>query len=533
MPGKLSDRLAALSPQSLVGAALLLLGAGAVIVSTSFDVVPNARVAGGDVSLNEGATRPLDTRSNNSPTLVRNPRRPANLAVANRIDSPKYSCALHASFNGGASWETATPIPVPRGEEPKCFAPDVAFGADGTLYLSFVTLKGRANVPHAVWISKSTDGGHTLSKPKKVLGRLAFQVRLVADPKNADRLYLTWLQGSDVGFLRFTGPGNPIQAARSDDRGGSWQPRKRVSSPGRGRVVTPSPAVGPEGQLYVLYVDLGGDRLDYQAGHRGYGGPPYQGSFKLVLARSRDQGKTWEESVVADKLAPIGRFIVFYPPYPSLAVDPHSGRIYAAFHDARLGDPDVWLWSRLPSKDAGWNGPTRVNDTRKHDGRSQYLPKLGVAANGRLDVLYYDRRGDPKDNANDVALQSSFDAGKHFTPAKKLTDRAFDSGIGFGSPTGLPDLGSRLGLISDDAAALAVWTDTRSGTRASNKQDLYRTLVTFSKPPPQLADPLKDALRYGGIALALAGITLFLMPRMRQGSVSSRWSQLQRLRRRA
>jgi hypothetical protein len=498
-----------------VGAALLLLGAGAVIVSSSFDVAARASVVGGDLALNEGAGDLRDIRSNNSPTLVRNPKRPANLAVANRIDTPEFSCALHASFDGGASWEPATPIPVPAGEKGECFAPDVAFGADGTLYLSFTTLAGRGNVPNALWIAKSTDGGRTLSKPTKVLGRLAFQVRLVADPVHRDRLYLTWLQGSDVGFLSFTGPGNPIQVARSEDGGRSWQPRKRVSGAAPGRVVTPSPAIGPDGRLYVLYVDLGEDRLDYQGGHGGNGGPPYPGSFKLVLAHSGDRGNTWQESVVEDRLAPIGRFVVFYPPFPSLAFDPNSGRIYAAFHDARLGDPDVWVWSLLPSRDSGWQGPTRVNDTDERDRTSQYLPRLAVAPGGRLDVLYYDRRADPDDIENNVMLQSSFDAGEHFTAAKRLTSRPFSSKIGFGRPTGLPDLGSRLGLVSDDSATFAVWTDTRSGTRENNKQDLYRSLITISQPP-RLADPIEYALRYGGIALALAGLAVFLTPAVRR-----------------
>ena len=53
-------------------------------------------------------------------------------------------------------------IPEPKGEGGKCFNPDVAFGADGTLTLSFVTLKGPGNVPHAVWASTSKDGGRTL-----------------------------------------------------------------------------------------------------------------------------------------------------------------------------------------------------------------------------------------------------------------------------------------------------------------------------------------------------------------------------------
>ena len=51
-----------------------------------------------------------------------------------------------------------------------------------------------------------------------------------------------------------------------------------------------------------------------------------------------------------------------------MAVD-RDGSVYAAFHDIRLGDPDVWLWSLEPGE-SDWEGPTRVNDNEKRDGTS-------------------------------------------------------------------------------------------------------------------------------------------------------------------
>ncbi|MDQ3870063.1 MAG: glycoside hydrolase, partial [Chloroflexota bacterium] len=434
------------------------------------------------------------------------------------IDTPQFGCALHVSFDGGIKW-ARTPIPLPPGEEPKCFAPDLAFAADGTLYLSFVTLKGQGNVPNAVWTARSTNGGRTLSRPVRALGRLAFQVRLSADPVDPRRIYLTWLQGAEVGLLRFTSTGNPIQSARSDNGGASWTRPARVSRPDRARVIAPSPAVGPKGELYVLYLDLGEDRLDYEGGHEGKGGPRYAGRFELVLARSRNRGVTWGESVVDDRIVPIQRFVVFFPAFPSVAVDRRSGRIYAAFHDARLGDPDVWLWS-LPAGSTRWDGPTRVNDTREHDGTSQYLPQLAVAPNGRLDVVYYDRRADRANVMNHTSLRSSFDAGESFVPSVRLSSRRFDSRIGFGSENGLPDLGSRLALLSGDKRALAVWTDTRAGTRVTNKQDLARALVAFSEPA-RLPQAVEYGLRYGGLALALLGLGVLAW-----GLIGSRWRTL-------
>jgi hypothetical protein len=226
-----------------------------------------------------------------------------------------------------------------------------------------------------------------------------------------------------------------------------------------------------------------------------------------VLARSRDGASTWGESVVARGLKPIKRFLVFLPEFPSIAVA-RDGRVYAAYHSATLGDPDVWLWSLKPGA-ATWSGPVRVNDTPRGDGTAQYLPKLAVAPDGRVDVLYYDRRGDPRNLLNEVALQSSFDDGRTFTHAIRLSSRPSDSRIGFGAKEGLPDLGSRLALISTDRAALGLWTDTRAGVPATQKQDLAAAAVSVDDPP-RLSSAAKAGLRYGGLVVGLAGLGLLL-----------------------
>ena len=496
-------RVPAVPLRLLFGVALILLGIGAAAVPSAFDEQPKASRVDGNRPVNAGALDLADIRSHNSPTLVRNPRNGRELAVANRIDSPRFSCALHVSRDGGATWR-AIAIPAPKGEEPKCFAPDLAYTSEGRLHLSFVTLKGGGNVPNAVWLSRLR--GRRLTKPRKLLGKLSFQVRLTADPVRPRRLYLTWLKAADVGLYQFSEPGNPISFMRSDSGGRRWSEPVRISSPSRPRVIAPSLAVGTGGKLNVVYLDLGEDRLDYAGAHRGRGGAPYPGRWKLVLTRSEDGGRNWEEAVVEPALVPTERMIVFIPPFPSIAAGPDDGRLYIGYHDGKLGDPDVRVWT---SSDGGasWSDGRRVNDTPARDQRAQYLPKLAVAPNGRLDVIYYDRRRDSRDVRNDVSLQSSFDEGETFSKHLRLTQRSFDSRVGFGSERGLPDLGSRLALVSADVGALGVWTDTRAGTRASRKQDLAAGLVTFSRPA-RLSDTAEDALTFGGAALIFVGIGL-------------------------
>lgn len=501
------SRWRAKRPRTVLAAVLVFAGAAALLAAMVFDGRAEADLSGKNVPVNAGATDQGNINANNSPTLAQNPRRPRNLVVVNRVDTPEYACGLQVSEDRGSKWSSVE-VPIPPGEEPKCFAPDVTFAADGTLYMTYLTLRGNGNTPNAVWLVSSVDGGKTLTEPRKVAGRLRFQVRLTADPKRPKRLYLTWLQASDVGLYRFIAPGNPIEVTRSDDGGASWGKPVPVSDPQRGRVLAPAPAVGPDGALYVLYLDVGDDRLDYEGVHEGSKGPPYDGRFALVLGRSADGGETWQQSLVDDRVVPTRRFIAFLPPFPSLAVDPSNGRIFAAFEDGSRSPSDVHVWS-LARGASEWDGPTRVNDTPARDGTSQYLPKIAVAPDGRLDVTYYDRRNDSTNRFNDVSLQSSTDAGDSFTPKVALTDRSFDSGIGAGSERGLPDLGNRLGLVSENGGVFAAWTDTRAGDEGSNKQVItFATGKVASSTAP--SEPVRKALRYGGIALLLVGLALLL-----------------------
>lgn len=492
------------SPASgLVGAALVLIGVGATLVALALDTPLRAQPLGGNTPVNAGAGDLREIDAHNSPTIVRNPADEANVVVANRIDSPRFGCGLHVSTDGGATFDEQA-LPIPPGEEPKCYAPDAAFGADGTLYVSYVTLRGEGNVPHAVWLATSADGGRTLSAPTRLLGELAFQTRLVADPRVPGRLHLTWVQAEEVAVFAFPGTGYPILSMTSDDGGGAWSDPVAVSDPARERVVAPAPAVDDEGRRYVAYLDLGEDRLDYHGGHEGRGGPPYAGTWELVVARSADGGASWTETRV-DALTPSERFLVFLPPFPSVAVD--GERLYVAFHDGRRGPgSDVWLWR---STDAGrsFASPVRVNDNPAGDGTRQHLPAVAVAPGGRVDVVYLDRRADPDDTLAEVSLHASGDRGRTFTPRLVLSDVAFDASIGFGSYRDMPELGSRLALWSGADRALAVWPDTRAGTHASSKQDLTAAVVTVAGGPTLPAASL-TALRAGGAGLALSGLAL-------------------------
>ncbi|HVM13920.1 MAG TPA: hypothetical protein VM287_06290 [Egibacteraceae bacterium] len=482
-----------------VGLVLLVAGAATLLASTAVGGPPTATRSGTPQAVDADVDDPLDISANNTPTLARNPTDADNLVLVHRIDQPTFGCGLHTSADGGSTWQERV-IPQPPDTEPKCYAPDVAFGANGTLFVSYVMLQGLGNVPESVWLASSTDGGRTLSQPQQITGSLAFQVRLVAHPTVPDHLAIFWLQAEDTATLAFPGTGYPIVMAGTQDGGESWQEPVQVSDRARERVLAPVPAMAEGGDLSVLYLDVLDDRLNYHGGHEGQAGPTYPGPWELVLARSTDDGRSWSETTVDAELVPIDRYLVFVPPLPSLAVD--GDRLYAAFHDARLGDADVWLWA---SDDAGasWQTPVRVNHNEPEGGTSQHLPQVDVAPDGRVDVLYYDRQADPDDVMTEVSLQSSGDGGRTFGPRFNVSGGAF-AWPGPWSHGERPELGSRLALISGLRQSLAAWPDMRADTLDVGEQDIYWAAVAFEGSRLGAA----GSWRVVGLLLMTAGIIM-------------------------
>ncbi|MDP9019936.1 MAG: glycoside hydrolase [Actinomycetota bacterium] len=450
--------------------------------------------------------------ANNSPTVVRHPARPDHLVVAHRIDRPGFDALLEWSEDGGASWQ-ATELPLPP-DTPACaaspertpcpYAPDVAFGPDGTLYVLYVHLEGRGNTPATLWLARSEDGGRSIESPVEVAGELTFQARLTVAPDGT--VHVVWLQAANVGLNRLVGPA-PIVASYSEDGGRSFSGPVRVSDPARERVGAPSPVVDSGGDLVVLYEDFKDDRRDFE----NLEGPAHSGSFSLVLTRSQDGGSSFSPGVELEAgIVPTERFLVFLPEFPSLATGP-DGVLYAAWHDGRNGDEDVFV---RRSDDGGdsWTEAIRVNDNPVEDHTDQYLPQVAVAPDGRVDVLFYDRRADPANVMTQAYLASSTDAGASFTNVP-VSSAAFSSEVGpsFGELYGT-DFGTRVGLASDEGDAVATWTDTRLGDRDSGRQDVFATTVHGLGSS---ASPLWALV--GGVAV-LAGLVAWFVGTRSTGS---------------
>ncbi|MFN2569850.1 MAG: hypothetical protein ABR564_09670 [Candidatus Dormibacteria bacterium] len=409
----------------------------------------------------------------NSPAVARNPRQEANVVVVTSIDQPAAGAGLRWSTDGGRTW-SASALPLPPGLD-RPSEPDVVFAPDGLLYVVYTNLHGAGNTPDHLWLSRSGDGGRSLSPPALVTGPLAFQPRLVVGADGT--VFITWLQGMGVGRMSLVGAPSPVMATESTDAGRTFAPPVQVSDGARVRVGAASPAVASDGSLVVLYEDFGGDVRDFQ----NLEGPVWSDPFALVITRSTDGGESFAAGREIDSaVVPTERFVAYSPPFPSLAAG-RDGSLVVVWADGRFGGPEVLL-RRSTDMGGSWSGPSRVTADATAPGAQQRRPAVAIAPDGRIDVIHLDVRRDPTGSRTDVYLGASTDAGHSFVDTR-VTAKPFDAGVGPAPVSDHPPAspGSRLGLESDDEGALAVWTASGEGTGApGRRQDVVIARVTVS-----------------------------------------------------
>lgn len=168
--------------------------------------------------------------AHNSPAVAVDPSNPASVVVADRIDTPMFSCSVHVSRTGGATWQPLD-LPLPPGT-PNCFWPDVAFDGRGRLLVLYTATGGRFNLPIEVWL-QPYEQFRPAGPPVQVAGREAFHARMAVSHGS---VLVSWVQAGEATRdkpLGFGPPPNPIVVVRSDDAGSTFSAPVAVSEPER------------------------------------------------------------------------------------------------------------------------------------------------------------------------------------------------------------------------------------------------------------------------------------------------------------
>ncbi len=446
--------------------------------------------------------------ANNSPILASDPTEPRFVASANRIDAPDFGCTLQVSGDGGRSWVPANPVVELPPRVEKCYGPEVGFDRNGVLYFLFVGLAGTGNEPVGAFLTSSSDRANSFTAPRQILGPLNFAVRMAIDPSHGERgrIHLVWLHAtSDPPLGGFPEPPNPILAAYSDDGGSTFSNPVQVSDPKRDRVVAPAAALGPDGSVYVAYYDLKDDARDYH----NLEGPVWEGTWAMLLASSHDDGITFGKSqIVSDEIQPPERpMLIFTMPPPALVAG--RGGVCVAWTDARHGDADALM--ACESEPAGEWSEVRLNDDGEGNGARQYLPRLSLSPQGRIDAVFYDRRDDPENIRNHVYYTYSVDGGRNTAPNVRLTSAQSDSRIGpqYVGPAaeGQHEIGSRLGLLSGRNGALVAWVDTRHSRALSSGQEVVAVDVQIAE---RSQTAILERVGFGVTGLLVVGLGAWL-----------------------
>jgi hypothetical protein len=173
-------------------------------------------------------------------------------------------------------------------------------------------------------------------------------------------------------------------------------------------------AVAPDGTIYVAWLD-GRNRAANEAKHHEHGGEDAftGGTSDLYIARSTDQGKTFQKNVlVAGHICPCCR--------PSIAFT--RNRVLIAWRQVARGDiRDIYT---AASSDAGltWSKPRRVD---RDDWKIKGCPHVGpsmASLGDRLYVAWFSEGG------GRPAIYSAFttDGGESFSPKQVISGGTTD-----------------------------------------------------------------------------------------------------------
>jgi PASTA domain len=427
----------------------------------------NARVSANAASL---------TRPQVEPYVASNPSS-RNVMIAGYADYvADVIPGVSRSTDGGKSWGAPTGgalLPNPPGliwgdrasvGHVAGGDPGLAWGTGDTAYYSTLGFQDGSHPPATgvcnvggLYVYRSTDGGNTWSLPAggaavpntQTVFRDKDFIAVDSNPlsSHAGTVYLVWDDDEYSGCPRDFGTNfvtRRIMFSRSTDAGVSWSTPASLAT---GCLVSPIPAVGTDGSLYVSWFDCNsGDRE--------------------LVRKSTDGGVTFSAAVAA------GSGLVRCPnPYvgasfrngsasfPTIATDPtNASRVYIAWSSCTaLAQADVFL-SRSTDGGATWS-PTavRVNDDGAANPRDQFFPAVTVDDAGVIRAMWGDDRLDLTNAGGhdyDIFSADSADHGASFGTNVRVTTQSSN-----------PDIG---GTFIGDYFGIApcgtpVWTDTRNG----------------------------------------------------------------------
>ncbi len=408
-------------------------------------------------------------------SIAIDPSNPARL-VAGSNEIFRLPMRGYFSSDGGLTWGGVDlPLPPPIRHNGYDFGsdPSVAWDLHGNVYYSYIVVffgGGFGVVGSEMAVARSSDGGRTWRstyfdmQPNE--GTFVDKPMITVDDSP------TSLHEGTV-YVAFDHVGGNKKAAvlvsRSTDRGRTFSAPVRASTylTGKNGEIAADPFVSPNGDVHVAWQDWAHSRV--------------------VTSTSADAGRTWGANVTIAQTRTA--FDLDLPSisvrgalmYPSCDTDissgPHRGALYCSWWDGTIAsDTEVYV-SRSRDDGLTWSRPTVVNDVLQGD---QYYQWLAVdPVTGDVDLSWYDTRGDPSRESDNVFFSSSDDGGATFSPNVRVTTARSNeeegTNINFGN-----QYGDYEGLDAYGGVAHPVWTDHRASLPDALWEEVFTARVEVS-----------------------------------------------------
>ncbi len=379
------------------------------------------------------------------------------------------------SSNGGTSWGGVDlPLPPPKSKTGIDFGsdPTLAFDSRGNLFYGYIVVffsNGNGINGTEMAVARSADGGKTYPTVtyfdfENGTNHFNDKPMITADTNLAsafrDNVYIAWDAASGGSI------GGGVRLATSTDHGATFSTTRVDDPSGPGQSIGASPAVGPNGEVYVAWNDYAANAI--------------------VFNSSFDGGQTWAQPVtISRKILP---FDIRIPAesfrgalvYPSLDVDRssgiHRGRIYCSWMDLTAANTTDIFIAYSDNNGATWSSAAPVTDQFLFavDRFNHWMSVDPVT--GDVNVAFYDTRNDTTGSRyqTDNYLARSTDGGSSWNAVDIRVSTASSNehdcngvfpcqGINYGNQQGDYE-----GLVSYGGVSYPVWTDSRRQLDASS-----------------------------------------------------------------
>ncbi|MDQ1422365.1 MAG: hypothetical protein QOJ52_4327 [Acidimicrobiaceae bacterium] len=233
-----------------------------------------------------------------------------------------------------------------------------------------------------------------------------------------------------------------------------------------------------------------------------------------LVARSTDQGRTWAVSTLGPPIftgtgsqtglgwsplgGPKGTFTATYAATPESATSSGSANV---------------VFQRSTDLGETWSDPVVLNDDDPTQQFTHFYPQLGVAPNGRVDIVWETNR-DQHDYHFQTMYTYSTDGGATWAHNVQVSDRPINFGLGVSFNS---DIRQPPGVASANQYAAFGWADTRLGNDTTQTQDDFAVVAQFAPLPAKGSTVLPVvAAVFGGLALAGIILVLALLIRRRR-----------------